>query len=367
MHEIPESVLFGFAIEGEFASLKRIENGHINRTWISHWNNRGQEVSFIHQQVNHLVFRDVDRLMQNIALVTSHIRERIPTSGPDSEDCTLSLIPTSSGALYLRDETGGYWRTYDFIAGTDNFGICASANQAYEAARACARFQKYLLDLPPEKLTASIPHFQDVPRRMEALREAVRADTAGRLKHCRAQVDFALSHSTTADRLNAAVKSGLVPLRSVHGDLKINNVLFSRTSHRGICLLDLDTCMPGTVIYDFGDFVRSTGVPAHEDEQNLAKVFLDEGIFDALVRGYMEVLGAYLTRGEIELLSFGPQLLALSLGVRFLTDYLNGDRYFSIRRPEHNLERCRTQFRIMESMLEKADFMGKTVAGYLSA
>ena len=221
-----------------------------------------------------------------------------------------------------------------------------------------------MLDLPPEKLIPSIPHFQDIPRRMQSLRSAVEKNPAGRLQNCCEQFDFAFSHSETAGRLSRAIEEGRVPLRSIHGDLKINNVLFSRTTQRGICLLDLDTCMPGTIIYDFGDFVRSTGAPCREDEQDFSKVYLDEGIFDAIVRGYLEVLGPSLTAGELELLAFGPCLLALSLGVRFLTDYLDGDNYFAVRHPEQNLQRCRTQFRIMQSMLEKAAFMEETVRRY---
>ena len=199
---------------------------------------------------------------------------------------------------------------------------------------------------------------------MQSLRSAVEKNPAGRLQTCCEQVDFASSHSETAGRLSRAIEEGRVPLRSIHGDLKINNVLFSRTTQRGICLLDLDTCMPGTIIYDFGDFVRSTGAPCREDEQDFSKVYLDEGIFDAIVRGYLEVLGPSLTAGELELLAFGPCLLALSLGVRFLTDYLDGDNYFAVRHPEQNLQRCRTQFRIMQSMLEKAAFMEETVRRY---
>ena len=357
-------MLYGFAIEGRFESLKRIENGHINQTWISHWNNGGQRAGFVHQRINQQVFEDVQQLMNNIMLVTGHIRSRIPSSGPDSEDCTLSLIPAKSGQICLKDEQGCYWRTYDFIDGTDNYPVCTGSQQAYEASRACARFQKYMLDLPPEKLKASIPYFQDVPRRMEDLRRARDQNIAGRLSQCHHEVDFAFSQVDTAGLLEAAVQNGKVPIRSIHGDLKISNVLFSRKSRRGICLLDLDTCMPGTIIYDFGDFVRSTGAPCAEDEQDFSKVYLDEQVFEAIVRGYLEVLGPALTPGELELLAFGPSLLALSLGVRFLADYLNGDTYFSVRRPEHNLQRCRTQFRILQSMQEKTRFMEQTVRKY---
>jgi len=366
MREVPESVIHGFCIEGAFLDIKPLLIGHINRTYLSHWDLNGRRVRFIHQRINHLVFRDVPSLMENIRLVTEHIERRIRESAVCSEDCTLHIIPAHGGAPYLRDEEGNYWRTYDFIEETDNFGLCTGPEQAREAARACARFQLYLLDLPPERLRASIPGFQNVPARIAALKEASRRAATSRLEQAREALAFALQREKQACRLEEALGSGAVPLRPVHGDLKINNILFSRRTGRGICLLDLDTCMPGTVIYDFGDFVRSAGVPSAEDEQDFSKVYLDEEIFRELAGGYLEVLGPHLTSGELELLAFGPRLLALSLGVRFLTDYLNGDTYFAVKRPAHNLERARTQFRILESMEEKADFMQETVNSHVS-
>lgn len=340
-----------FAIDGTAEEVQPYKSGHIHRTYLSRWRTATGERFFIHQRINNLVFQDVPRLMENIARVTTHIRGKIETARVGDER-TLEIIPARDGKLYALTEADEYWRTYSLIENSESFDVCRDLAQAREAARMLGCFQGYLLDLDPHTLHETIPHFTSSPHRLEQLRAAVAADAAGRVNSSRADIDFALQRGDLFHLMAGHLASGAIATRVTHNDMKINNVLFSGDTGRGVGLVDLDTCMPGYSLFDFGDLVRNSAVAAGEDETNLAEIFVDLERFDALAGGYLASARKFLSKLELELLPIVPRLVALTLGSRFLADHLNGDAYFRIHRPGHNLDRARAQFQIVRSMEE---------------
>ncbi|NDC36820.1 MAG: aminoglycoside phosphotransferase family protein [Proteobacteria bacterium] len=350
-----------FAIEGTMQQVGTLKRGHINETFLSIWKQSGGLVRYIHQRINHHVFKDVPLLMKNMQVVTDHVRQCIARSSEVPGETTLSIIPTKAGELYFQDSQGAYWRTFEFIEGTSCIDFCTSAQQGYAAGVAFGRFERYLSTLDACFLRESIPRFQDSLFRFEQLKTATKENFAGRLAEVSPELDFALGNEHLAHTFDQAQRAGAVPVRATHADPKVNNILFSDSSGEGICIVDLDTCMPGTVLYDFGDLCRTTIVPAAEDEQDFSKVAVDLHLFEAVTRGFLSQFGMELTSGERELLHISPQLLALTIGVRFLADHLNGDSYFRIHRPGHNLDRARTQFQVVRTMQRYSAEMARIV------
>lgn len=344
--EALETIWQRFEVVGRCRSTQQIKRGHINDTYLSEWEERGVVTRFIHQCINEQVFKDVAGLMQNVARVLTHVRAASARYG--YTDQILELVPARSGDLYLRDGTGKPWRTYRYIEGVESIEVCTSGALAEEAAAAFSRFQRCLLDLPAHNLIEVIPKFHNVDFRIEALREAVAEDRAGRVSGVGADIEFAINKHAPARAILAAIADGAVPIRATHNDLKLNNVLFRKGSEQAVCVVDLDTCMPGSLLYDFGDLARCTAVPCAEDEPNLDRVQVDERLLEGLIVGYLRELRDHMTQRELELMAQAPFVLALTLGVRFLTDYLRGDVYFKVDHPEHNLQRARTQFTIAE-------------------
>lgn len=341
-------ILPEFSIEGTPRELVRICRGNIHDSYVSIWKSNGTR--YLHQWVNQTVFPDIEGLMSNIALVTSHIQGRLDQGFRENGERTLRLIPARTGKIGVRDEEGGYWRTYEFISDTRTIDVCDGPDHAREAARMFGRFVLHCLEIEPGNLCETIPNFQNTPFRYRQLEEAVQKDVMGRYSDVFGEVEFARSRQLLGSTLVEAVQSGALPRRVIHYDTKLNNILFDITEDRGVCVVDLDTVMPGTILYDFGDMVRNAAVPTTEDETDLSRVEMDLDLFKALVQGYLEGTEAFLEPSEVELLPMAPGVLALTLGIRFLTDYINGDRYFNIRYPDHNLLRCRTQFKIVRSM-----------------
>ncbi len=339
-----------FRIDGELISIAPIKAGHINQTYRSEWGSGARTVRYIHQRINEQVFKDVPLLMRNVLRVTRHLQELRSQSKTEPGDVALEVVPARDERAWYKDELGGYWRTYYYIEDSRSFDVCPDAAHAYEAALTFGRFLRYLTLLDVSELQEPIPRFQDTNFRFEAFDEALRRDAKGRKASVRAEIDFALSQRATGMLIMDALQSGEVPLRVSHSDPKVNNVLFNTKTGRGFGVVDLDTCMPGTVLYDFGDLVRSTCCAAAEDEVDVAKVFMSQEYYQALAKGFMASFGAELTPREAELMPFAPRIIALTLGVRFLTDYLNGDTYFRIHRPQQNLDRTRVQFQLVRSM-----------------
>jgi len=289
--------------------------------------------------------------MENIARVTTHLRRRLaaaPGRDPDRE--TLTVVPTRAAGAYWRGAQGECWRCYLFIEGARSVDVVEHPRQAYEAAKAFGAFQRLLGDLPAPPLHETIPHFHDTPRRVAALERALAADACGRARTCAAEAEFALSLKGEAGRVVQGLAQGALPWRVTHNDSKINNVMLEDGTDRGVCVIDLDTAMPGSVLYDFGDLVRTATGRFAENAGAAESVGVDLAMFEQLVAGYLEGAGGTLSERELELLSFAGVLITYTIGVRFLTDYLEGDVYFKTRRPGENLERCRTQFALVRNL-----------------
>ena len=320
-------------------------SGHINDTYRVAFDRAGMPARYIFQRINHRIFKNPVALMENIQRVTGHLREKL-AGVTDSARQALTLIPSQAGQPWHRDAAGNYWRVYDFIERTRTYDAVESPAQAYEAAKAFGRFQQLLTDLPAPRLHDTIPDFHHTPKRFAEFERALAADSANRAKLAGSEIEFALRHQPVTGALLAA---GL-PERITHNDTKFNNVMLDDATAAGECVIDLDTVMPGLALYDFGDMVRTTTSPVTEDERDLAKVTMQLPMFAALVRGYWSAAGGFLTPAERRLLPEAGKVITLEIGLRFLADYLAGDTYFKVHRPGHNLDRCRTQFRLVESI-----------------
>jgi hypothetical protein len=364
---IPIAALKQFAIDGTLVSVEELKRGHINRTYIGVWEEASGRKRYVHQVLNHRIFEDIDGLMRNLDIVTRTLREQYVAGKLRPDERILTLIKTRGGATHVQDEVGDYWRTFEYLEDTTTYDVCPGPAVAREAAAILGRFQRSLLHLDPATFTETIPFFVDGERRFHVFSEALTKDAVGRASACRAEIDFALKRSEFGGSLINAVRSGLLPARVTHNDTKLNNVLFNKQGDRAVCLLDLDTCMGATVLYDFGDLVRNTAVPCAEDEQDFSKVVFDMELYRAICQGYLEEMGASLSPVERSRMASAPRNLALILGVRFLSDHLQGDAYFRIHRQNHNLERARTQFQIVRMMEELEGEMEQVVGRCLSS
>ncbi|MDR3774025.1 MAG: aminoglycoside phosphotransferase family protein [Terracidiphilus sp.] len=345
-----------FLIDGRLAAIAPYGSGHINDTFCAVFDRRGAPARSILQRINTAVFTNPAALMENVQRVTAHLAARLADE-PDRARRVLALIPARSGQPFHVDAEGGCWRAYRFLEGARSYDAVESTAQAFQAGRAFGRFQQLLADLPAPRLNDTIPDFHHTPRRFAAFEQAVAADAAGRAIHARAEIGFALAHrSMTGELLNAGL-----PERVTHNDTKFNNVMLDEATGEGLCVIDLDTVMPGLALYDFGDMVRTTTSPAMEDERDLSKVDLQFPMFEALVRGYLSTAGGFLTKAEKDLLAFSGKLITFEIGIRFLTDYLAGDTYFKIHRQGHNLDRCRTQFKLVESIENQEEAMNRLI------
>ena len=351
-----------FQIYGDILYAEPTKIGHINETYMATYNQGGTLLRYIHQKINQGVFKDPLAVMDNLVRVTTHLRRRLEAEGArDVTRKALTIVPARDGRSYYCNGAGDYWRTFVFVERAQTFESVQSPRQAYEAGRAFGRFQHLLVDLPGKRLAETIPHFHHTRRRYEALLKAVEADQYHRAATAVREVDFAHQQEGMVDVLRKALDRGEIPERVAHNDTKFNNVMLDWESGEALCVLDLDTVMPGSVLYDFGDMVRTTTSPTLEDERDLSKVVMQLPMFESLAHGYLESASPFLTEAERAHLVFAGRLITFTIGLRFLTDFLSGDKYFRIHRPEHNLERCRTQFRLVESIDEQESAMQRTV------
>ncbi len=363
-HDV-QAVTAQFELAGTFVDAQPYGSGHINDTYLVRMQQGQTLTPWILQRINHRIFTNVPGLMENIQRVTEHLRQRLLASpGSDPSRETLTVVPTRGGAAYLQDAEGGFWRAYVFITGARTYDEVQSRDMAREAAKAFGTFQKLLMDLPAPALHETIPYFHHTPNRFAKLEEALAADGAGRAESCRAEIAFALARKASTALLVDQLAAGVLPLRVTHNDTKINNVMIDDGDGRGVCIIDLDTVMPGTVLYDFGDEVRTTTGTAAEDERDLKKVRFQIDMFEALVQGYLEAARAFLVPAEVDQLAFCGRLITFEIGIRFLTDYLQGDVYFKTHRPGHNLDRLRTQFEMVRQMEERTEEMERIVSRY---
>jgi len=355
-----KKVSAAFEIAGDFIHAEPYGSGHINDTYAASFSQGGTPVRYIFQRINHNIFKTPPALMENIERVTSHQQKKLASAG-DASRKALSLIKTRCGRAYSNDDEGNYWRSYIFVEKAKTYDIIETPDQAFQAARAFGEFQKTLVDLPGGRLLETIPDFHNTPKRYAALEEAIQRDVKNRAAECKAEIEFTMKRKEVAGLLIDMCAKGEIPERITHNDTKLNNVMIDDTTNEGICVIDLDTVMPGLVHYDFGDLVRTSTSPAAEDEKDLSKVKMQMNMFEGLIKGYLESAGAFLTPREKEYLPFAGKLITLEIGVRFLTDFLMGDVYFKTKRPEHNLDRCRTQFKLVQSIGEQEDKMASFI------
>lgn len=341
-----------FRLYGDFVECAPYGSGHINDTYKLTMDQAGTRVNYILQRLNTSIFTRPFELMENVARVTSHLQQKL--SGADASRRALRLVPAADGKACAVDAENRVWRCYLFIERAATYDVLTGPDLAYAASRAFASFQRDLADLPAPRLHEVIPNFHNTPSRLNDLKKAAEADTAGRLGEVGKELDFILAREADCSKL---LSLGL-PERITHNDTKLNNVMIDDATHEGVCVIDLDTVMPGLVHYDFGDMVRTGTSPAAEDERDLSKVFMRFEMFEALLRGYLS-RADFLTAAEREQLPFAGKLITLEIGMRFLTDYLAGDVYFKVHRQGHNLDRCRTQLKLVESIEQQLPRMTK--------
>lgn len=344
-----QSVIRQFVLDGEVIRCERYGSGHINETYLLVTE---RDHRYILQKINRRIFPDVEALMRNIASVTAFLRAR----DPDPRH-TLTLVPARDGANYACDEAGECWRIYEFITDSLSLDLPENLEDLRQSGVAFGQFQNQLADFPAATLSETIPHFHDTPERYAQLKRAIAADPMGRLKDVRREVDLYMEREESAGELMALCRSGELPLRVTHNDTKLNNVMLDRATRTPLCVIDLDTVMPGLAANDFGDSIRFGASTALEDEPDLSKVSLSLPMYEAYTQGFAGACRGRLTPLEIETLPVGARLMTLECGTRFLADYLNGDVYFHVSRPEHNLDRARTQITLVQDMERKWDQM----------
>lgn len=360
-----DKICAAFDCPGTWISSCPIPSGHINDTYCSEFDDAGRRVKYVNQRINHLVFREPELLMENIERVTRFARERIVAAGGDPERETLTIVPARDGRTYHRTPEGTYWRMFKYIDGARTYDRVEDIHHVYAASKAFGRFQKMLASLPGGRLHETIPDFHHSRKRYDAFLAAVEFDPSGRAAGVKPEIDFVLAREKDTGVVVDGMAAGEIPERVTHNDTKLNNVMIDDRTGEGICVIDLDTVMPGSVLYDFGDSVRLGAATAAEDETDLGKVGFDLGMFDRLAAGYLEAVRGFLVPAETDRLAFSAKLLTLECGIRFLTDHLKGDVYFKIHRPGHNLDRARTQFKMVAEMEKQMDAMDAVVREYL--
>lgn len=346
-----ETILSHFELPGSLVKAERFGSGLINETFLCEFDDQGAAIKYILQHINKSVFKRPDLVMANVATVTEHLQARLRREGVvDPASVTPALILTRDGRSHYIDGAGEYWRMFHFIETGEVFDIVRDTRHAYEVGRGLGKFQALVADLPPGRLHDTLPGFHHTPKHLGELDEAVRKDLHGRLAGARAEVEFAQRRKQLAPLLTDLMESCRIPIRVVHNDPKVNNVLIDRRTGKALCMLDLDTVKPGIVHFDFGDCVRSAANPAGEDAADLDSVVFDRARYDAFREGYLSEASSFLEQQEIDLLSVAVKVITFELGVRFLADHLSGDAYFRVRAAGHNLHRARVQFRLLERM-----------------
>ena len=351
-----------FDIEGKIVHLEECHNGHINRTYFLTYDTGKR---YVMQMVNTDIFKKPDEVMENIVGVTEHIRCGYEAKGINSDRRALRVIWTKSGKWGHVDRRGIYWRMYDFVEDSDCYMKVESAEMFEKVGYAFGQFQRQLADFDAEKLHESIPNFHNTEWRYANLEKAIAENKSGRAHLIPDEIKFALDRKNITSYINDSIKGGSLTLRVTHNDTKLNNIMVDRKTGEGICVIDLDTVMPGSVLADFGDSIRFGASSAAEDETDLDKVYCRLDMFESYAKGFINGLEGSLSESEIKALPMGALILTYETGIRFLSDYLDGDVYFRTEYPNHNLDRARNQFKLVADMEKKMDEMNAIVAKYL--
>lgn len=350
-----------FQIEGEYINAAPYGEGHINSTFLL----ETTADKYILQKINSNVFPHPEEVMDNVVMVTEFLKDKIEKAGGDSRRETLTVIPTKAGESYLKTDDGDFYRVYVFIDNAISYQVVENPEDFYNAACAFGKFQNMLADFDASKLHETIKNFHNTKTRYDDFEKAVYDNKSGKAESVREEIEFAMARRKDASIIVDGIADGRIPLRVTHNDTKLNNVMVDEKTGVGICVIDLDTVMSGSLLYDFGDSIRFGTNPASEDEKDLSKVYCDLNLFEQYVKGFLSQLGDSITKEEIELLPMSAKLMTLECGIRFLGDHLNGDVYFKVHRENHNLDRARTQFKMVADMEEKMDEMKSIVSKYV--
>lgn len=356
--EISE-ILSHFSTAGKFVACVPIDEGHINNTFRVEYKVGDKSIYHLLQQINTDVFKNPDELMANVDRVTAFLRDKIIAAGGDPERETLYCKPADNGKKYILDKHGKAWRLYNFVGDSFSYNSIDSPEIFFKAGKAFGNFQKQLADFPSDRLYETIPDFHNTAKRYANLMNAVKTNRSGRAQNVAAEIDFARARKDETYILLGKTLTGELPMRVTHNDTKLNNILFDRATGEPVCIVDLDTVMPGLSLYDFGDAIRFGANTAAEDETDLSKVSLDLDLYEQYVRGFLTSAGDSLTQAEVECMPLSAKLMTLECGMRFLTDYIDGDIYFRVAYPRHNLDRCHTQFALVADMETKFDAMSE--------
>lgn len=362
-NKIKEAIA-AFDFKGDYIDHLRYGSGHINDTFLVRFREKDEVRRYILQRMNHEIFKQPEKLMENICNVTSFLKEKIALEGGDINRETINVVNTKNGSSFFRDSIGSCWRVYLFVEDSISYDKVNKAEDFYESAVSFGRFQYMLKDFAADQLNETIPDFHNTPLRFKTFLKAVTEDSCDRAGEVKEEIEFLLQREKTMNLCAELRLEGILPLRVTHNDTKMNNILMDKTTGKGICVIDLDTVMPGLSVFDFGDSIRFGANTAMEDEIDLTKVSLDLALFEAYTRGFLEGCQGSLKTAEIDMLPMGAITMTLECGMRFLTDYLQGDRYFRIHREKHNLDRCRTQLALVADMERKVDEMKRIVDNY---
>ena len=350
-------IIAHFAFEGEYTGADVCTDGHINDTFFLYYKVQDRTLRYVLQCINHHVFRDPEGVMDNIEAVTRHLRKKVIEKNGDPSREAMRVIPTKEGRSFYRSVRGEYWRAYDFIEGARTYQQVENPLHFYHSGRTFGQFQYLLSDFPAETLHETIERFHDTRKRLGDLLHVIKADPKGRAAGVQREIAFILEREDETGVIVDLLSAGEIPLRVTHNDTKFNNIMIDDETGEGICVLDLDTVMPGSALYDFGDSIRFGASTAKEDESNLDLVSLDLELFTEFTRGYLSMARGFLNQAEVDHLAFSVKLMTLESGIRFLTDYIDGDRYFRVEHPKHNLDRARAQLMLVTDMEEKMSAM----------
>ena len=350
-------ILFNFSIAGKFISYAPLDDGHINDTFKVTYSVGGKELHHLLQRINTDVFKQPDLLMANVGYVTSFLRDKIIASGGNPERETLYCKPCKDGKKYYIDPKGKVWRLYNFVEDSFSYNSIESPEVFYRAGQAFGQFQRQLSDFPIDSLAETIPDFHNTAKRYHNLVVSIEKNASGRAVCAAPEIEFARQRRNETYILTGKAEIGDLPIRVTHNDTKLNNVLFDKKTNTPICVVDLDTVMPGLSVYDFGDAIRYGANTAAEDEKDISKVSLDINLYEQYVRGFLSTAGESLTAEEVACMPLSAKIMTLECGMRFLTDYIDGDVYFKTAYKEHNLVRCRTQFALVSDIEKKFDEM----------
>jgi thiamine kinase-like enzyme len=355
-----EKIYTSFLADGSFSDAVSYGSGHIHDTFLVETSEKDKD-DYILQKLNNRVFRNIPELQDNIERVTYHLNKKLLSiPGADVKRECLTIILAKNGKSWIEDEEGSFWRMFAYIPNHRSYDLVDTPDKAFEGGKAIGRFQALLADLPGKPLYETIPYFHNIGKRLEAFISAVKSDRSDRVKSIQGEIDFILNRSEEMKIILKLGKEGKIPLRITHNDTKFNNILLDEND-KALCIIDLDTVMPGYVHYDFGDAIRTAANTAGEDEKEVSKVRMDIGLFKAFAEGYLNETRDTLNSIEKKYLAFAPRLITYTMAVRFLTDYIDGDVYYKIHHEGHNLQRARAQFRLLESMEQQYSAMQKII------